>query len=168
MLTFKQFLLEAQDTKTGNYVQLDSEFPDFVDDISISSGCKSRRAHITLVYSKEQTQDVDKILKLMNKEFDDSGEADFDRAACFDGEGDTACVVLKLRSDVLHRMHNRLIQIGDIVHSYDEFSPHLTIFYDVDRAEAHKLAAHINKNYRSLKIKFQGFDSTTIIQDWQT
>lgn len=170
MLSFRQYvkyLKEATDTKTGNYVSVDAAFPEFVQQLKKNSGTLSNNAHITLVYSKEQTQDPDEILRMLNSKFNSTGVVDFDCAACFDGEDDTACVVLKLKSDKLQEIHDALISIGDIKHSYDDYSPHLTIFYDVDKDEAAEMVDHINTNHKNFNIRFQGFDSTTVIKDWQ-
>lgn len=165
-LSFKQYLIEATDTKTGNYVSVDTSFPDFISQMDVSTGSKSKNPHITLVYSKEQSVDAKKLLKTLNQKFKDYGVAEIIGAASFGSEEDKACIVLKLKSPQLSRINTALCSYGDIKHSYPEFQPHLTLFYDVKKEEANYWVDWLNSRVKGMMLEFKGFESTTIIEDW--
>lgn len=165
-VSFKQYLLEATDTKSGNYVQTKTQFPDFVDQMDVATGSKSKDPHITLVYSKEQSVDAKKLLKTLNQTFKDYGVAEITGADSFGKEEDKACIVLKLKSPQLKRINTALVQFGDIKHSYPDFSPHLTLFYDVKQEEADYWVDWLNQKVKGKMLEFKGFESTTIIEDW--
>ena len=76
MKSFRQFLLEAVDTKSGNYVQVKTQFPDIMDQMDVATGSKSKDPHITLVYSKESSVDKNKLLKSIQQSFKDYGVAE--------------------------------------------------------------------------------------------
>lgn len=166
MLSFKQYLVEATDTKSGNYVSVASKFPKIMDQMDVASGSKSKDPHITLVYSKESTVDKSVLLKSIQQQFKDYGVAEIIGAAAFDGEDDKACIVLKLKSPQLKKINTALCSFGDIKHSYPDYQPHLTLFYGVDKEEADYWVKWLNSRVKGIMLEFKGFDSTTIIEDW--
>lgn len=168
IFSFRQYLLEATDTKTGNYVQVRSKFPDFLSELSVDSGKVSKDPHITLVYSKESSVDKDKLLDNVRSKFKEYGIAKITSADKFDSQEDDslACIVLKLDAPLLRKINSYIITVGDIKHSYDEFEPHLTLFYDVKKEEAEYWVDYINRKYTGEVVHFKGFDSKYIIKDW--
>lgn len=167
MISFKEYLLtEASDTKTGNYVSVKQKFPDFVKDMDVSTGKIQNDPHITLVYSKEQTVQPHKLLEVLKREFKDYGVARITSAAVFGEEDGVGCIVLKLNAPLLAKINTALVQFADIKHSYQKYEPHLTLFYDVNLEEARYWADVINDRYVGEMIQFKGFESTTIIEDW--
>lgn len=167
MISFKEYLIiEARDTKHGNYVSVGAQFPKIMDQMDISSGSKSKDPHITLVYSKESTVDAKKLLSRLNQSFKDYGVAEIIGADQFGKEDDKSCIVLKLKSPQLSKINTALCSFGDIKHSYDKFSAHLTLFYDVDQWEAEYWVDWLNNTIKGSMLEFKGFKSTTIIEDW--
>ncbi len=168
MLTFKEYVLqEAMDTKTGNYVSIGAKFPDLVDKIDIDTEKKNKSPHITLMYSTDSSLDKDELEKFLNTEFKDNGIAEVIKAEKFDSdEKDSSCIVLTLKSPALDKIHNALKEFGDLKHSYSDFKPHLTLFYDVQVDVATYWVDYINRNLKKTFIPFKGFESTTIIKDW--
>lgn len=164
--SFRQYLIEATDTKSGNYVQTKTQFPDFIDQMDVATGSKSKDPHITLVYSKEQSVDAKKLLKTLHQTFKDYGIAEIIGADQFGKEEDKACIVIKLKSSALKKINTALCSFGDIKHSYPEFSPHLTLFYDVNQEEAAYWVDWLNQRVKGHMLEFKGFESTTIIEDW--
>lgn len=166
MISFRQYLIESTDTKTGNYVSVGTAFPHFIEQMDVQTGTKSKDPHITLVYSKESTVDKNKLLKLLNQQFKDYGVAEITGADQFGKEDNKACIVLKLKSPMLTKINTALCQFGDIKHSYDEFSPHLTLFYDVHQEEADYWVDWLNSKTKGQLIQYKKFESTNIIEDW--
>lgn len=165
-VSFRQYLLEAKDTKSGNYVQVKSKFPDIMGQMDVSTGSRSKDPHITLVYSKESSVDKNTLLKSIQQSFKDYGVAEIIGADSFGKEEDKACIVLKLKSPHLSRINTALCSFGDIKHSYDKFSPHLTLFYDVNQEEVDYWVDWLNQKVKGKMLEFKGFESTTIIEDW--
>lgn len=168
MISFRQYLIEATDTKTGNYVSVGTKFPDFIEKMDVQTGSRSKDPHITLVYSKESTVDKNALLNAIRQNFKDYGVAEIIGADSFGSEEDTACVVLKLKSPQLTKINTALCAFGDIKHSYDKFNPHLTLFYDVKKEEADYWVDWLNQRVKGQMLEFKGFESTNIIEDWNT
>lgn len=86
--------------------------------------------HVTLMYAP--TQDLDKYDIPEDVSADTGpGSAKFGGYALYGDNKD--CLVMKMKSDMLHHMHKRLTDMG-LKHTY-EYSPHLTLSYkggDVD------------------------------------
>lgn len=119
------------------------------------------------MYSTASSQDKDELKKFLNTEFKDNGVAEVMKAEKFDSdEKDSSCIVLTLKSPVLNKIHNTLKEYGDLKHSYSDFKPHLTLFYDVPVEIATYWVDYINRNMKKTFIPFKGFESTTIIKDW--
>lgn len=165
-ISFRQYLIEATDTKTGNYVSVGTQFPKFMDQMDVQTGSKSKDPHITLVYSKESSVDKNALLKSLNQQFKDYGVAEIIGADSFGKEDGKGCIVLKLKSPMLTKINKALCSFGDIKHSYDEFSPHLTLFYDVNQEEADYWVDWLNSRIKGQMIQYKKFDSTNIIEDW--
>lgn len=137
-----------------------------MDQMDVSTGSKSKDPHITLVYSKESSVDKNKLLKSLQQSFKDYGVAEITGADSFGKEDNKACIVVKLKSPQLNKINVALCSFGDIKHSYDEFSPHLTLFYDVNQEEADYWVKWLNMRIKGQMIEFKGFESTNIIEDW--
>lgn len=169
MISFRDYiqLVEAQDTETGNYVSIDASRPDILDTITVETGKVSKEFHVTLMYSKASKIDPNNVLSAINKEYGKvSTVGKIIGAAAFDSqESDSlACIVLKLYSPILYEIHDFLLDMG-LTHSYDDYSPHLTLFYDVDKEEAKRWVAILNKKDLGF-VPLSGVKSTTIIEDW--
>ena len=172
---FREYLLEATDTKTGNYVSVGCATPDILKNLDMKSGSPNKEPHVTLIYSKESKLNPKDVLSDIQVKF---GTKDIPcevvEAAKFDSlpkksERDMhkACIVLKLKSKKLDEIHSFLKAEG-LSHSYPEFSPHLTLYYDVDADEASIVTSTLNATgvLEGLTISCSGFTSTTIIEDW--
>jgi 2'-5' RNA ligase len=96
--------------------------------------------HVTLMYAPDQELDdyKDDIPEDVSADtgFDDS-IAKFGGYALY-GE-DKDCLVMKLDSDMLHRMHDRLAKLG-LKPTFSEYSPHLTLSYQGKDVDIDKLA----------------------------
>lgn len=176
MKSFKDYLVEAQDTGKGNYVSIGCEIPEIInDELAFNTGKPNKEPHITLIYSKNSNVNPKKIQEYLENTYKKGATAcKVIEAAKFDslpkdGERDEnlACVVLKIKSTKLEQIHSDLKDFG-LEHSYPEFSAHLTLYYDVDRGEASKWVDEINsgKLLDRLLISVSGFKSNTIIKDW--
>lgn len=170
MLTFKQFL-EAVDSKKGNYVSVgvDKEsLPSSINLVSPSTGKATKDSHVTIVYSKESTVDKKALLDALRAKFKDTGVAKIVSADGFDGEDEKVkCIVLKLHSPYLEKMNLACASFGDIKHSYQDYEPHLTLFYDVEKEEANHWIKLINSSdIIGSFITWKDLSSTTIIEDW--
>ena len=78
-------------------------------------------AHVTLVYSKEKSIDLDKLkMNTINLSARVTG------VEYWDGHNNTGYVVAKLASDTLPCLHQSLKDAG-AQHSFPEYSPHMTI-----------------------------------------
>jgi 2'-5' RNA ligase len=125
--------------------------------MDVSTGNRSKDPHITLVYSKESSVDKNKLLKSIQQSFKDYGVAEIIGAAAF-REDDKACIVLKLKSPQLSRINTALCSFEDIKHSYPEFNPHLTLFYDVNQEEADYWVDWLNQRVKGKMLEFKGFE----------
>jgi len=79
--------------------------------------------HVTLVYSE------DKGNPLIPPSSDLEYTATASEFALYGDESD--CLVIKLDSPELQSRHNELLAAG-FIHSYDNYSPHITLSYDYD------------------------------------
>ncbi len=147
MISFKQYLLEAMDTRTGNYVSVACKVPKELTDLKVQTGTKSKDYHITLVYSKESSANKDAVKKALESNFKSSGIAKIIKAAKFDSQEDAgkSCIVLKLESKQLNAMNKALTSFADIKHSYPNYEAHVTLFYDVVTDEAEYWVNWINE-----------------------
>jgi 2'-5' RNA ligase len=165
MKTFLEYLSEATDTKSGNYVSI---HVDQAPKIKVpETGKISKDYHVTLMYSKKSKRDVDKIKENIEKKFGDVATGTVEKAECFDSdENGTSCIVLTLDAPLLLTIHKYLATEG-LKHSYDDYRPHLTLFYDVESKEAHQICQKINdSDIIGQTIKMHGIGSTFIIEDW--
>lgn len=163
---FLKFLKEETDTKTGNYVSLGVKtMPEI--EIKPKTGKVSKDFHVTLMYSKESKRNPDTIKKNLEKKFSDEISTKILHASGFDSDKDgTTCIVLELDGKECKKIHDYL-KLEGLKHSYNDFKPHLTLFYDVDTKEAHELIEKINESDTIGKdVILSGFGSTTIKEDW--
>lgn len=165
MKSFLEYLSEATDTKSGNYVSI---HVDSAPKVKVpETGKISKDYHVTLMYSKQSSRNVDTIKKNLEKKFSDSVTGTVEKAECFDSdENGTSCIVLTLDAPLLLTIHKYLNQEA-LKHSYDDYRPHLTLFYDVESKEAHEMCKKINdSDIIGSTIQMKGFESTHIIEDW--
>jgi 2'-5' RNA ligase len=80
-------------------------------------------AHVTLVYSRKAGADM---ARLRLPEQGMSVEAHVCGLEYWDGHNDTGYVVVKLESQGLHDLHERLKAAG-AEHSFPDYSPHMTV-----------------------------------------
>ena len=169
MITFKQYLNEMADPQ-GNYVAIQAEsqknFFNKMEKPQTGTPPPDNDYHCTLMYSKTTFMDPALVLKELTK-FDGELVAAVTGVDCFDsppkeGSRDPAksCIVLKLDCPQLVHAHNHLKAIG-LQHSYPEFSPHVTLLYNVAVDEAHYFKDKLNK-MRLGYIILSNFTSATI------
>jgi 2'-5' RNA ligase len=94
--------------------------------------------HVTLMYAP--SQDLDKYKDDIPEDVSADtgpGSAKFGGYALYGENKD--CLVMKLDSDMLQRMHKRLRDLG-LVPTYPEYSPHLTLSYQGSDVDIDKLA----------------------------
>lgn len=165
MLSFKEYLLEAARTKDGNYVAINTTKPEFIDYYEPSTGKVSKEFHVTLMYSAASEVDPDAVKD--NLVIPKIIKADVIKADIFDSQTDetVGCIVLKLKSKELEAAHKDLIKMG-LVHSYPEYSPHLTLWYDVELSEARRIVDALNAAIAKWSVKLSGITSNVIIDNW--
>jgi 2'-5' RNA ligase len=166
--SFRTYMVEEVKPR-GNYVALDCNLT--IEDVNEiyrradlnppASGVEVPNGdyHCTLIYSKETNLDPDSvrenILSSGLKIYIIAGVTSFE---CFDSIPEAgmdvpekSCIVAKLQNINLHKIHDHLRGLG-LRHSYAEYSPHVTLRYNMDVAEAHM--------YRDL------LNSLTVSQDF--
>jgi len=168
MITFKQYLVE--DAKTpGNYISIKSDdLGDFFSDNDIEEPVSGESPpkgdyHCTLMYSKGSAVDTKSILKAINEAgFQKDYKCTVTAADCFDADdGGKSCVVLKLDIPEFHKLHKFLKTLG-LDHSYPKFAPHVSLRYNMDVEEAHKVRDAINASSAKPTIKLSDIHSETI------
>lgn len=175
MLTFKQYL-ESVTKPEGNYLSINVDaslvLPGFIPP-KTGTEVPLNKQHVTLIYSEKSNIDPDRLLTKIQSEFPNEITAKVYEFACFDalpkdGERDEnkSTLVVKLKSDMLEKIHVRLKQLG-CSHSYNQYSAHVSLFYGVDRDECHRLVKTLN---RAVKLptdaRLSGYTSERIIDDW--
>lgn len=173
MLTFRQYILESA---TGNYVSTDlaSDLPTFglSEKYPNANICPKYDQHVTLIYSKDTNIPLGRVAKFLKTEPQKfraviSDVAAFDSPAK-DGERDasTCAIVLKLDSPELKAVHEGLKQIG-LKHSYEDFSPHISLIYGFPRADKEECLNFIRKQITGeLSVDLRSFNNNKIIKDW--
>lgn len=180
MKSFIQYLCEnaVGEVPTGNYVSVDVDMPVLPKEYLPFTGTvlPDRKAHITVIYSKETSEDCDKILSTC-LEHGISYLIKVKSAASFDDipkddetnqEFPTAAVVLKVECAALDDLHKKLSDIHGLKHSYEKYEPHISIAYGVEKGEADQLVKDLNvflKN-RDIVVFASRYKSQPIIKDW--
>lgn len=142
LLNFKQWLDESE--MTGNYVCIHAinDYDGFFDEVGIpdpKTGSSPPKGdyHCTLMYSENSNVDPTRIMNALAVDFNKDLSADIIGFDCFDAEdASKSCIVIKLKHDLLDHIHDWLKSFG-LQHSYPEFSPHITLKYNMDVEEAH-------------------------------
>lgn len=174
--TFKEFLME---NANGNYVCIDVE-----DDLSsyfnsvglqepiTGTAPPQRDYHCTLIYSKTTYTDPNKIMKAISEKFDPICHARIEGFDCFDslpenGVRDSAksCIVMKLDCPVLHEIYRFLQSLG-LQHSYPQYSPHVTLRYNMSVEEAHYYKDLLNTVFLEQVLTLKNFKSQTINKNY--
>lgn len=96
---------------------------DLIKKLKLKSPIEEEKIHVTLMYSE------DKGNPLIPPSSDLVYEAKPVSFALFGPEKN--CLVVKLESADLQARHNELLANG-FIHSYDDYSPHITLSYDYD------------------------------------
>lgn len=174
MKTFKEFLIESA---TGNYVSIDviggivipvleKVFPD-------ATVCKPAAQHVTLIYSTGTDASMGNVKQLLKPYFkkitvDIIGVAAFDAVPKEGQRDEDLCtIVVKIHSDVLVEIHERLKAFG-LKHSYPEFSPHISILYNFPRSDKKKAIDLIEDWIKENKstVELSNFNVNPIIDNW--
>lgn len=173
VMSFKSYLLES--TSTGNYVAINVDANSvFTLPIKPSTGTETppHKRHVTLMYSKESKVNPSDVLSWLTLHCHKTIVAETDYYAAFDsipkeGQRDEnlATLVVKLKSPVLVDIHEKLKDMG-MAHSYPEFSPHVSLFYEVDRDECHRIVDELNAKKASNSVVLSGYQSTFINENW--
>lgn len=173
VMSFKSYLIES--TSGGNYVSIDvdanSVFPLRVKP-STGTETPPEKRHVTLIYSKQSRVNPKDVLSWLTLHCHQTIVAEADYYAAFDSipkdgqrDDNLATLVVKLRSPVLQDIHEKLKAMG-MEHSYPEFSPHVSLFYMVDREECHRLVDQLNSNPPEYSVVLSGYNSENINEDW--
>jgi len=175
MITFRQFY-EAATKPSGNYMSIGVDgslmLPGFVPP-KTGTEVTLDKQHVTLIYSKESNTNHGVLLDKIEQSFPTEIAAKVVEFACFDdlpkdGERDEnkSTLVVKLKSDLLVKIHEKLKQLG-CEHSYPKFSPHVSLYYGVDRDECHRLVAKMNSRVPfPTDVRLSGYVSQPIVKDW--
>lgn len=150
MLSFIEYLNEVYSVGPGNYVALYCNQVNIPSHLLPPSGKQpGSEAHITLIYSRGTNVDHSLIRRVCDMVGQEHKLVPH-RFDCFDsipkdGERDEnlATLVLKVSNPTVEAIHESLKSLG-CVHSYPEFSPHITIAYQVDRDECYEYQSRLN------------------------
>lgn len=176
MFSFKQFLFEAIQTKPGNYVAVYVTPPMLPESLLPAEGKRpENNYHVTLIYSEFSNVNHDTINRICG-DVDKGLIVDLIEAAVFDsipkdGERDQnlATLVMKLKNDHIEKLHESLKSLG-CVHSYPDYSPHVTVAYNVPREQAYESANKINMYLsefgRLPPVVTTRFESKAIDKEW--
>jgi hypothetical protein len=175
MVTFRQYLIEA--TGTGNYVSIDVEPSTIIPmHIAPSTGTPvpMEKRHVTIIYSKESRVNPAEVKSWLTLHCVQTIVAEGVEFAAFDsipkdGERDEkkATLVLKLKCNELVRIHEKLKDMG-MAHSYPDFSPHVSVCYEVDQDECHKIVPALNSKLQSspISVVLTRYHSDYICENW--
>lgn len=164
MMTLSEFLIEA---KVGNYVAIDAVLPinlkNDIDSLNLSvPRISDEKLHATLIYSIGTTVDEDRIGKLLAHQ-PEQFHGTITHATKFDAlpkEGKRpsglCTIVLEIESPELVRLHNTLKVLG-LTHSYDEYKPHVSLFYNIPIEEAEETLDKINHISKNRHVIFAGY-----------
>lgn len=175
MISFKTFLAESLSYSPGNYICSYCETPFVPNELLPKTGkLLTDKHHITIIYSENSNVDQRVIQNVLSM-VPDSFDLGYDCFSCFDsipkeGERDEnkATLVLKVKSKVASQLHDTMKMLG-MQHSYPEFSPHVSICYEVDREEAYQCVYNLNTwlaNQPQMTIQTKYFESKPIDKDW--
>ena len=176
MLSFVSYLSESTGTYPGNYVCAYTTKPIIPDALLPKSGKRPEdNYHITLIYSPNSNVDQ-RIVQNSLSQAPRNLELDYNHFDCFDsipkdGERDQekATLVLKVNSKEAEYLHLAMKNLG-MEHTYKEYSPHVTIAYDVDRDEAYDYMLRLNQWLMELPIERKlvttHYESKPIDKDW--
>lgn len=168
MITFKNYITEIS-KPAGNYVSINVDGAMYAIPDIVSTGTKVQlsKQHVTLMYSQFTHLDHSEILRIIETEFPVVVTAQGYEFDSFDSEEkDTSTIVLKLNSDILNSIHTRLIALG-CRHSYPDYKPHITFWYNVNKDEAHLACKILNKTQKlPFDVRLAGYKSEPIIDDW--
>lgn len=180
MITFKQYLQEAYAPK-GNYVSIKAtdhnifNINKYPGAMVPKSGTEvpNEDRHVTIIYSEESNIDCHSLVDSVMSKFPDVVLADVIGFEAFDsvpkeGERDPskATVVALLKSPVLDMVHEHLKAYG-CYHSYQQYSPHISLYYEVDIDEAHLVVDVLNDIVPlPYKVRLQEYVSEVLKKDW--
>lgn len=163
MINFRQYLLEA--TKpSGNYCSIGVEIPPVMPGfIPPTTGEPTAydNLHTTLVYSPSSSINPSVLLELLESRFPHNIAVQGVEFAAFN-----ACLVLKLQSALLQTIHHTLLDQG-CIHTYEEYSPHITLYHGVNIDECRVIAAVSNMRVKlPVDIRLTSYKSEPIIENW--
>ena len=175
MITFKQYL-EAVTKPSGNYLSIGVDASLLLPGFTLpktGTEVPLNKQHVTLIYSEKTNLNPAHLLSKLQSRFPNEIAARAYMFDCFDalpknGERDAnkSTLVVKLKSDMLTKMHEYLKELG-CAHSYDTYSAHVSLFYDVDREECHALVKKLNRTVKlPTDVRLAGYKSERIVKDW--
>ena len=169
--SFNDFLTEAKEPR-GNYVSIDTTLEDRGLNLG-KEGVFTKSPHVTLMYSKN-TNKTDSSVNQVVGRFPQQVSATFGGVKIFDDSDGKHAVVLGLVCDELHTMHGELSSAG-LVHSYDEYEPHLTYAYNLTRDEAEALKIELEAIYgtelepkKGQEFVLSGYNVQAVQKNWAT
>ena len=181
MLSFKQYLLETLETYPGNYVSIKTEnvantFSRLgFDEPNSGTAPPNGDYHCTIMYSTDSKVCPKYIIKSINSsKFPRSYVANISGIDCFDSLPEDgvrseakSCIVLKIECPGIIILHDFMKSFG-LQHSYAEFSPHITLRYnmDVDEAHLYKNAMNVRMKNKPHQILLDNIYSETINTDY--
>lgn len=173
MIKFKQYLLEQV---MGNYVCIDCEdLSKHWLNVGLTEPTTGKSPpegdyHCTLIYSKDTKKDPKKIMNALKswENFQNDEKCVVESYDCFDstpekGSRDAAksCVVMKLDSAYLHAC-NEFLKSQGLMHSYPQFSPHVTLRYNMSVEEAHFYKDKLNNLNKQIIVNLKDYKSEPI------
>jgi len=136
---------------TGTYIGLKptkeskDDIKKFAESLGIKNLLPSDKYHVTMLYAPD---DEIKYTAKPNRKF----TAQVTGAAVL-GEGKWQGLVLKMRSAELHRRHMAIKKLYGEIHSYPDFTLHITLKYKPDTKDIEVLKAQLPG---SMKLSFTG------------
>ena len=174
MISFKEYLLESV---SGNYVSVDVKTPIIIKGISEkfpdAKVCGADKQHVTLIYSTG-TDIPNKGIEKFLSGFD-TINANVSDVVAFDSptkdnenDSEKCAIVIKLNSSMLSDINKKLSSMG-MKHSYPEFSPHVSILYDVPLNQKQDAINFVKDNIKSMKtMTLSNFKSEPLNTDWKS
>lgn len=174
MLTFKEYISEQISTKPGNYVCLNCNKPNIPDELLPKSGKQpDGKHHMTLMYSEHSNVDSRLIQRLIDNLPNEFG-LNATNTELFDSRNDDGeinpdkkTLVLRVQHPFVDSIHDSLKRLG-MQHSYEDFSPHITLAYDCDTDEAQIAKANIDQYLMGLKLEIPttNYEHNPIDKNW--
>lgn len=163
----------------GNYVCIKSEdLSDFFDREGIFPPITGKSPpegdyHCTIMYSLKSDVDPKRIQQGVDStNLSTDMQADIIGYECFDSrnedgeiDGVKSCIVILIESENLDKIHDYLKSFN-LIHSYAEFKPHVTLRYGMDVDEAHYYRDVLNRDAGRKSISLSNLVSQAINKNY--